>query len=217
MALFSKSADILGMNARNLLYLTKYNSNANKKLADDKIYSKHFMQARGIGTAKLYVVIQSLQELHNFNPRTLPKNFVIKPNRGYGGEGIIAIKDRRGENFIDVDDYLYTWGDLYKHCMGILDGKSERGLPDIRIIVFKYVPVIAMLRLPTPESKGKANLHLGAIGLGIDIGTGKTTFGVRHNKLIKQLPNGESVRSIVIPDWNEVLLIASTTQHLTQI
>lgn len=242
MALFSKSADILGINARNLLYLTKYNSNANKKLADDKIYSKHFMQARGIGTAKLYVALQSLQELRNFNPQSLPKSFVIKPNRGYGGEGIIAIKDRRGEKFIDVDDASYTWEDLCEHCMGILDGKyaisglrdkiifeerllthnyfikySEKGLPDVRIIVFKYVPVIAMLRLPTPESKGKANLHLGALGLGIDIGTGKTTFGVRYNKLIKKLPNGESVRSILIPDWNEVLLTASKTQHLTQI
>jgi len=36
------------------------------------------------------------------------------------------------------------------------------GLPDIRIICFNMVPVIAMLRIPTELSDGKANLHSGA-------------------------------------------------------
>ncbi|MDD5040582.1 MAG: DUF1704 domain-containing protein [Patescibacteria group bacterium] len=239
---FSKSADILGINARNLLYIARYNTRAKKHLADDKIYTKHYLHARGIGTAKLYYSLQSLEELRHFNPASLPRSFVIKPNRGYGGEGIIAIADRRGQTFIDVDGQRYSWSDLNTHCVGILDGKyaisglhdkvifEERllpheyfkkfmdvGLPDIRIIVFRYVPIIAMLRLPTPESRGKANLHLGAIGLGIDIGTGKTTFGVHHNQLIRKLPNGESVRSISIPDWDAILLTASKTQHYTQI
>lgn len=242
MPLIPKSSGILGINARNLLYVSRYNTKASKLLADDKISTKYFLSTRGIGTAKLYYAIRTLSELRNFKSAQLPRRFVIKPNHGYGGEGIIAIKEKRGSLYISSTGKRYTWSDLFEHCVGILDGKyaisglhdqiifeelleqheyfqhfSDRGLPDIRIIVFHYVPVIAMLRLPTVESEGKANLHLGAIGLGIDMGTGRATFAVRHNKLIKKLPSGESIRSIVIPNWDEILLTASKTQHLTQI
>jgi len=242
MSFFTKSSGILGINARNLQYLTRYNSKTKKQLADDKIGTKHFLQARGLGVAKLYASIKSLPELKNFNPKTLPKSFVIKPNRGYGGEGIMVIKSHLNNNFIDADDKKYSWDDLVQHCTSIIDGKFavsglrdkvlfeellkaheyfnqfiDHGLPDIRIIVFKYVPVIAMLRLPTVESHGKANLHIGAIGLGVDIGTGKTTFGVKYNKLIKILPNGMGTRSMTIPDWDDILLAATRAQYITQV
>ncbi|MFA6098998.1 MAG: tyrosine/phenylalanine carboxypeptidase domain-containing protein [Patescibacteria group bacterium] len=242
MSIFGKASQILGINARNLLYIVKYNSKAHKKLADDKISTKHFLQARGIGVARLYSSVKTLAELRNFNPSTLPNSFVIKPNKGYGGEGILPINKTQKGIYHGVNGEKYRWSDLYEHCIGILDGRYaisglrdtvifeellephdyfkkfvEMGLPDIRVIVFKYVPVIAMLRLPTAESQGKANLHLGAIGLGIDIGTGQTTFGVYKNKLIKKMPSGESVRSLIIPQWDEILNTASRTQFLTQI
>ncbi len=242
MSLLGKSSAILGINARNLLYISRFNSRANKKLADDKIFTKRFLQARGIGVAQPYALIKSLSELRNFNPKVLPQSFIIKPNKGYGGEGIIAIKGRKGDHYIDTANRKYSWSDLKQHCMSILDGRYaisglrdyvifeellvsheyfkkfiEGGLPDIRIIVFKYIPIIAMLRLPTPESEGKANLHLGAIGLGIDIGTGRTTFGVKHNSLLRKLPNGETIRSILIPQWDDILLTAAKTQYYTQI
>jgi len=50
---------------------------------------------------------------------------------------------------------------------------------------------MAMLRLPTKESGGKANLQQGAIGLGIDMASGVTTSAVqgRINLLKKyQIP-----------------------------
>lgn len=242
MSFFSKSSGILGMNARNLLYLYRYNSQANKRLADDKLYTKRFLGARGVGVAKLYASIPSLPALRTFNPNSLPRSFVIKPNRGYGGEGIMPIKAVKDGRYVDLNGDRYSWTDLYQHCIAILDGKFavsglfdqvlieellqpneyfnkfiEYGLPDIRIIVFKYVPIMAMLRLPTAESGGKANLHLGAIGLGIDIGTGKTTYGVQHNRFIRKLPNGQPVSSLVIPQWDEVLALAAKTQAATQI
>ena len=55
---------------------------------------------------------------------------------------------------------------------------AYRGTPDIRIIVFNKVPVMAMLRLPTKESGGRANLHQGAIGVEVDIATGITTKAI---------------------------------------
>jgi hypothetical protein len=54
-----------------------------------------------------------------------------------------------------------------------------KGIPDIRVIVFNHVPVMAMLRLPTKESDGKANLQHGALGLGIDLSNGTTTTAVQ--------------------------------------
>ncbi len=242
MSVFAKASGILGMNARNLLYLSRYNSRKNRRLADDKLYTKRFLHARGIGVARLYTVIASPAALRTFDIGTLPARFIIKPNRGYGGEGIIAIQSRKGKKFIDANGQEYTWDDLYEHCLAILDGRyavsglgdavlfeellvpheyfrtlAPSGLPDIRIIIFKYVPVIAMLRLPTPRSSGKANLHLGAIGVGIDIGTGKGTYGVQGDALIRKLPNGERIRDIAIPQWHDILLTAAKTQYYTQI
>ncbi len=242
MSFLSKASGILGMNARNLLFLSRYNSRKDRRLADDKLYTKRFLQARGIGVAKLYGVIRTPAELRNFDTSTLPAQFIIKPNRGYGGEGIIAIQSRKGKKFVDPSGRTYSWDDLYEHCLGILDGRyavsglsdvalfeellvpheyfrtlAPSGLPDIRIIVFKYVPVIAMLRLPTPQSNGKANLHLGAVGIGIDIGTGKANFAVQNNNFIRKLPGGESIRNVAIPQWHDILLAAVKTQYHTQI
>lgn len=233
---------VLGINARNLLYISRFNSKANKSFADDKIFTKNYLQSRGLGTAKVYAVIKNYDELNSFNPRSLPNNFVIKPNRGYGGEGIIVFTDKKGNKFIDIEGEEHDWEDIYRHLSAILDGKYaisglydqaiieerllphdyfklylDKGLPDIRIIVFNYVPVIAMLRLPTAESRGKANLHLGAVGIGIDIANGRATFAVHHNKFIRKLPNGESLKELKIPDWEQILLTASQAQKISQI
>ncbi|MBU2542396.1 DUF1704 domain-containing protein [Patescibacteria group bacterium] len=239
---FEKASGILGMNARNLLYVGRFNPCASKKFADDKIFTKNYLSSRGIGVAKIYNVIKTHQELRNFDPKSLPNSFVIKPNRGYGGEGIVVIKEKSENKFVTVNNKEYLWRDLYRQMIAILDGKyaisglsdqiiieemlvmhddftrfTSAGLPDIRIIVFNYVPVIAMLRLPTDESNGKANLHMGAVGIGIDIATGRATYAVQHNKFIRRLPNGEKINDIQVPNWNEVMLTAARAQHVSQI
>ncbi|MFH1564459.1 MAG: tyrosine/phenylalanine carboxypeptidase domain-containing protein [bacterium] len=240
--------EILGINARNLLYISKYNSRAAKKFADDKIYTKNYLQSRDMPAARLYQVIRSYTELDNFNPESLPGSFVIKPNKGYGGEGIIVVVDKKNDKYISVDGTKYRWdGELYRHCESILSGRysisglhdqiifeeylirhdyfdkfTSKGLPDVRIIVFNLIPVMAMLRLPTEESKGKANVHLGGIGLGIDMKSGKTTYGVTQksvykNEFIKILPNGDPTNSITIPYWDEILLMSAKAQAASKI
>ncbi len=88
-----------------------------------------------------------------------------------------------------------------------------RGTPDIRVIVFKKVPVMAMLRLPTRESKGKANLHQGAVGVGIDIATGITTRAIWHEDYIRRKPgSNRKLHGVKIPHWNGVLLTAVNAQ-----
>ncbi len=242
MGFFQKAKGILGINARNHLYISKYNTRMHKRLADDKIFTKHFLESRGFGVAKLYRVVESFEDLRSLSAKDLPESFVIKPNHGYGGQGIIVIREKDEASFVGVSGKKYTFEELFLHCNSILEGKysisglrdkvivEERlephemfsefttiGLPDIRVIVFNLVPVIAMLRVPTIESEGKANVHLGAIGIGIDIGSGRTTGGVQRNEKIHVFPNGKPVKNIQLSFWDEILFSASKIQQCTKI
>jgi len=90
---------------------------------------------------------------------------------------------------------------------------AYRGTPDIRIIVFNKVPIMAMLRLPTKESGGRANLHQGAIGVGVDIATGITTKAIWHGMQIKLKPDtNRKLHGIKIPNWIKVLETAVSAQ-----
>jgi len=237
-----KSSGILGMNARNLLYISKYNSLASKKFADDKIFTKHFLESRGIGVAKLYHVIKSHQQLTSDFFDILPNQFVVKPNRGFAGGGIIVIKERKKNYWITASGKRIDDEQLFRNCIDILEGKysisgvhdqiifeekldphpdfrslTEVGLPDVRVIAFNMVPTIAMLRVPTNESDGKANMELGAIAMGIDIGSGKTTGAAYYSNYIKRMPNGQSAVGFQIPYWNDILHAVAKIQSVTKI
>jgi alpha-L-glutamate ligase-like protein len=110
---------------------------------------------------------------------------------------------------------------LVEYCVQfdpIFDNVSYKGVPDIRIIVFLGYPVMAMIRLPTRMSDGKANLHQGAIGVGIDIPTGLTKRGVWGNEPVKEHPDTEhSIVGLAIPRWDELLLISSKAYELSQL
>lgn len=135
-----------------------------------------------------------------------------------------------------------TIDDLLLHCMDILEGAysvrnvpdiafieefigrhkslkkyAYRGLPDIRVVVFNKVPVMAMLRLPT-KPKGRANLHQGAIAVGIDIATGITTKAYWNGKFIVHKPGTKrKLHGIKIPYWTEVLKMAVQCQEITDL
>lgn len=237
-----KNPGILGINARNLLYIKPYNKDKAILIADDKLKTKGFLSARGIPVPKVYGVIESIESMLKFDFNKLPSSFVVKPNLGYGGEGIIPIVEKEDKHWISIDNEKYTVKRLQKHVQDILDGRfsitnlndkaffeqliipdeilgalSFKGLPDIRIIVHNLIPVMGMLRLPTEESKGKANLHQGAIGVGIDIAKGETTHAIHYNKLINEIPGIGSAKGIKIPEWGKILDIACQAQLATNL
>lgn len=240
---FFKNKGILGINARNLLYIKPYNPKKAIKLADDKIKTKQFLSARNIPVPKLYGVIKNTEELEKFDFNSLPNSFALKPNTGYGGEGIIPVTDVINGLYYTAGGKKLTKEELKDHIRDILDGRfsisnvsdsaffeqyiiaderigkySFEGLPDIRVVVHNLIPVMAMLRLPTRESKGKANLHLGAVGIGIDISKGQTTHISYKNKIIEELPDGlGQIRGLTIPFWDKILTIASTVQLITNL
>src|SRR5207302_1465848 len=83
---------------------------------------------------------------------------------------------------------------------------SYKGIPDIRVILYRNRPAMAMLRLPTRASNGRANLHQGGIGAGVDLQTGITNHAVQRNRLVDCHPDtGVSVVGMRVPHWRTVL------------
>ncbi len=239
---FFHNPGLLGINARNLLYIKPYNPKKAVVLADSKIKTKNYLSARGVPVAKLYNVINNKKELGKFDFASLPNSFVVKPNAGFGGEGIIIIRARKGGNFVKENGSIMSMEDLSSHINDILDGRyslagisdaalfeqrleapklfkkmSYKGLPDFRIVVHNLIPVMAMLRLPTESSQGKANIHMGGVGVGIDIAKGELTFATQYNKIIDSIPGFGEIKGIKVPHWEEILLIASRVQHVTNL
>jgi len=245
MSLFKNSQKILGMNARNLQFIRPNNLRRAKRFADDKLLSKRELKKADLPVPNLLAKIKSVEELENFDWSSLPESFVLKPNRGFGGEGILVVygKKKNLENtWIKADGSLITADDIRTHVTNIIDGSYSlsgvpdiaffeerlkllklfkpyafKGIPDIRIIVYNKVPVMAMLRLPTRESDGKANLQQGAVGVGIDMASGVTTTAVfRKNTIIEYLPGTRLVLSgIRIPYWKNILNLAVQAQEIS--
>jgi len=239
---WSADKSILGLNERNLKYIRPYNTPHSKRIADDKLLTKKILIDNGIPTPELIGEVKSYKLLEKFNFSKLSGSVVVKPKKGFGGEGIIVFfsKDKEGK-WVKADKTRYSTKDLINHIGGILEGNfslknrpdtaffeervlmhpdfkkySFRGIPDIRIIVFNKVPVMAMLRLPTKESDGKANLHAGGVAVGIDIASGITTTAVHHDKPVDKHPDsGISLRGIKIPFWYKILEMAVATQVCT--
>jgi alpha-L-glutamate ligase-like protein len=232
----------LGMNARNYLYIYPFNNNEAKKRADDKLETKKILIKHNIATPKLLARFQNRKQIQEFDWSTLPENgFVIKPARGYAGGGIIAFKSFKDGIATSVVNEQYNVEQMQKHALDILDGGfslqflpdkcfiEERliphpmfkklgavGIPDIRVIVFHHIPVMAMMRFPTEESGGKANLTLGAICFGIDLRTGITTSAYSKKGMISTIPSTKiKVRGIKIPMWDEIMLMAAQTQSVS--
>ena len=239
---FFKNYGILGINARNLLYTRFYNEKAAKAFADDKIKTKQFLSARGIRSAKLFGVIRHEDEVDTFDWLTLPGQFVIKPNSGYGGEGILIFREKVDNGWKMGNKKVMTLVQLKDHVRDILAGRfsvgnlseaaifeqciithpvflpyTYKGLPDLRIVVFNLVPIMAMLRLPTRESEGKANLHQGAAGVGIDIVKGECTHTSLGEKIVDTIPGVQSIKGLKIPFWEEILLISAKAQQISGI
>ncbi len=237
-----KEKGILGINMRNAEYIFKYNPRRLFPLVDDKLLTKQLAQNNGVAVPQLYGVLEMTGQVRDLPELLKPHaDFVVKPARGSGGQGILVVSERLNGNFRKQDGLVITVDELNYHTFNILSGLyslggqpdvamieykvifdpifesvSYQGVPDIRIIVFLGVPVMSMVRLPTRRSNGKANLHQGAIGAGIDLGTGTTLSGVMDNDIVTEHP--ETLKSFVglqIPCWNDLLQLASRCYNLT--
>jgi alpha-L-glutamate ligase-like protein len=237
-----REAGVLGMNQRNADYIMPYNKRQYYPLVDNKEKTKKLAISAGIAVPELYHVIEIERQIKDLPAALEPHSeFVIKPAQGSGGDGIMVITGRRKGMYRKASGILIHETELQHHVSNVLSGMyslggqndtclieylvkfddifsniTYLGVPDIRIIVFLGVPVMAMVRLPTRLSDGKANLHQGAIGAGIDIATGKTLTAVWRNDIITEHPDtGNEVSDILVPYWNTILEIASRCHQLS--
>ena len=233
---------ILGMNRRNATYIMGSNPRSSFPIVDDKLLTKEIAAKFGVPTPPLYQTIHYHGDIDRLKTSlSVPEGFVIKPARGAGGSGIILITGAGEGGFIKQSGEVISWKALTSHLSDVLSGVyslggaedraviealvkpdpvfSEitfRGVPDIRIVVYRGVPVMGMVRLPTKASDGKANLHRGAIGVGIDLKTGKTLSGVHRSQVVTHHPDtGKPVRGIDVPFWEGMLFIAARATEMT--
>jgi len=227
-----RRSGVLGINERNLDYLFELNPRSSYRLVDDKVVTKTLCKKQGIPVPETYAVIDRFGDLQNL-PQVIGdrEEFVVKPASGAAGRGVLVIVARQGELFKIAKGQILSLADLRYHISTTLSGlyslseQSDRviieqrivplpmfeklavgGTPDIRIILFRTCPAIAMLRLPTRASKGRANLHQGAAAAGINLDTGKTLGGVCRDRAITYHPDtGAALGQIEIPYWDQIL------------
>jgi len=235
---------VLGLNERNCEYILRYNPRRLYPLVDDKLATKRLAMTAGLPVPELYGVIGSHREVRDL-PKVLAshRDFVVKPAQGSGGDGILVVSARVKDRNVYrlVDGSVLGEDDIEHHLSNIISGQyslgghrdvalveycvkfdatfaehSFRGVPDIRVIVFRGYPVMGMVRLPTRRSHGKANLHQGAVGAGLDIATGLTTHGVIGNSVVTEHPDtGASIGGLQIPRWEYLLEFAARCYELT--
>jgi hypothetical protein len=77
---------------------------------------------------------------------------------------------------------------------------------------------MAMMRIPTIASGGKANIHLGAVAAGVRISTGVIFHSVWAGLPSPDHPDtGAPLLGKQIPSWDEILEVAAEAQQLTGI
>lgn len=228
------SDDVLGMNRRNA-HIAAVNSRAALDLVDDKRETKLRLRAVGVPVPPTLAFVRDARDVRDLLEAGLTDAWVCKPNRSRGGMGILLAVDRHAEGgWTSAGGSHISEADLQTHLRRILDGEfslggrdaalfeplltphpdlaalAPAGLPDARVLCDGPEPVAAMLRLPTEESDGRANLHAGGVGAAIDLATGRLTGGLVDRDLVEVHPDTEQrLDEIVVPYWDEVLTAAS--------
>lgn len=237
-----RSRGILSINQRNSDYVLRYNRRKLYPLVDDKLKTKRLALSAGIAVPPLYALIETEHQIKKLDTLLNPySDFVIKPARGAGGDGILVITDRILGRYRQINGKLLANHEISHHLSSILSGAyslgghpdyaiiehrvvvdpvfaevRHEGIPDIRIITLLGYPAMAMLRLPTRISNGKANLHQGAVGTGVNMATGVTLGGVFYNDAIDYHPDTlKSIVGIQVPYWDKILDIAAGCYELT--
>ena len=232
------------MNRRNVGYISRYNDRRNFPLVDNKLTTKRVAKEAGLAVPGLIDVIETQHGIEQLQESVFELDeFVAKPAQGSGGKGILVVTGRDQSGYVKASGEPVSMPEIRRHLTNTLSGLhslggrndiaffeelvrvnpyfhdfSYEGVPDIRLITFQGFPIMGMLRLATKASDGKANLHQGAIGVGLDIATGQAIQAVQHNQLVTHHPDsGAKLDKISIPNWPELLLLAAHCYEATHL
>jgi alpha-L-glutamate ligase-like protein len=230
-----REAGVLGINHRNLAFVQESNPRSLYPRVDDKTITKQICHKHDIPVPDTYAIIRRYGDVRRFGELIGDREgFVVKPASGAGGRGIMVIAGRNQAGYLTSSGRSISQSELNYHISTILsglyslggqidaaiveqriimhpimEGVAVGGTPDIRVILYRQVPVMAMARLPTVASEGRANLHQGAAAAAIDLVTGRTFGGVCNGNAVARHPDtGKPIANLQIPGWHNLLAAA---------
>lgn len=225
------SRNVLSMNQRNLGYVYPHNARHDFPIANDKLLSKEILSSHAVPVAKTHFSYRYFYELHDLaSDLRSVDDFVIKPANGSAGNGILVIVGHEGDEWIGINGKRYSIADLRRHIADIIfgvyshdkqdaaiieqrivqhpviDRLFDKGLADVRLILFRHELILTMSRVPTMLSAGKANLHQGAVGVGLDPESGRSYRAMFKQETIFRHPDTDAnLIGVQIPFWEEIL------------
>lgn len=228
--------EALGLNRRNQEFLAALNVPRLVGLVDHKVRTKEVLRRHGLPVPDTFGCYTRQRELGELaREAECRPQFVLKPARGAGGEGVVVIAGRQNGRLVKASGPSLGLADLVAHAADIIAGAfslsqardeavleyrlapepvlagfSPGGIPDVRVVVVRGVPVMAMLRLPTRSSDGRANLHVGGVGVGLDLPSGRAVHAICRERPIALHPDTQQPLSALrVPNWEEILLFAA--------
>lgn len=233
---------ITGLNFRNLHLVSKLNSRAEINIARDKEATKERLKAGGVCVPPTLGTINRASDIAEVFARLCAygEGFVVKPARSARGRGILLCRKATSAGVELLSGRFLSVTELLFHCYQILHGEYsfgrphdtiiiERllqtdsdwihphlpGPPDLRLVLCKGDLLLAMGRLPTRESDGKANLHCGGVGVGIDLQNGRTTSAIQRDRPLTSHPDtGLKLANREVRDFSDCLEIAHRCSHI---
>lgn len=228
---------IFGMNRRNRGLILAENTPRALELANDKEGTKRALARERVPVPRTLGLLRHQRDVPALYRELvrLGGPFVVKPVRGSRGRGVELFNRALPDRVLAMHDRPWTPHEFGYYLCRIVAGEfsathrveealvEERidpdkdwivpglpGAPDLRIIVHRGRPSLAMTRLPTIASEGKANLHRGGVGVGIDIRTGITTHAIFKERPVSHHPDtGESLSGRRVDGFEECLDMAA--------
>ncbi|UOY06537.1 hypothetical protein L0P88_21760 [Muricauda sp. SCSIO 64092] len=227
---------VIGLNRRNIEFIYPHNQRKHYAMADDKVKTKMILHKNHIACARTYAVIERISQIKAiWASLQCQETLVLKPAKGCGGGGIKILRKNKDGQWQSSGRTL-TDSQIFHHITSIISGLFsmasndvclieecivphpffaeiyDRGVPDFRIITLKEEPLMAMLRMPTSKSDGKANLHQKGVGIGVDMKNGTLTKVYNGKSYSDHHPdNITQVHGKRIPYWFTMLQLAKKT------
>ena len=232
----SNGHQVLGMNYRNRELVAAHNPKRAIAQANDKIACKQVLLEQGIQVPALIAAIRVPSDVERVYPNLVGSEggFVVKPAQSAQGRGVILFSRALAERILPHQGEPLSRRAFEYYISRILHGEFSFGRPmdaalveqrirpdkswvmsdlpgppDLRIIVAHGRPVMAMARLPTLVSAGRANLHRGAVGLGIDLESGVSTHAIWRERPVTHHPDSAlALRGLSVAGFEECLHLA---------
>lgn len=229
---------ILGINRRNRELVYPLNHRALCRVADDKLKAREALESAGLPMPDLVDVIRTVGQIRPTlrSLQAMAAPYAIKPARGSGGRGIFFMRAGRNGGFERLDGEPLHERKIRLQLSTILAGEfslragmdqaviegyihthpemktlTPLGAPDIRILIHRGYPILAMARIPTNQSGGRGNLHQGAIGVGIKLATGRGFRAVHGSRTVPAHPDTNTpVDALKVPFWQDILALSKS-------